>query len=273
MEDTRIANYLNNPLQIQKALDLLDQKCTALSFNDLYNAFVETLCIEAGDGFPITRIYISGQICRARVNTESFILAEKVAEIGINRYGFSKGRANPVNYPVFYGANTKSTAAFEVLQNHPPGSYIVTIGCWSSSEPEITIVNLIDGSDTDFKKVPFAHSYPKEYMKDWPELSRQSASLLFDYFRTKFKQYETPGLYNITNVIATFYYCLGGIKGIGYGAVSDKFDGFNIAIVDPSELSCVSVERWLIQKIDNDTHQHRLIQTGTIHSDGTISWQ
>jgi hypothetical protein len=79
-----------------------------------------------------------------------------------------------------------------------------------------------------------------------------------------------------SNIISLYvsHACLGPIvpHGIGYDAVSDNFEGFNVAISDPSLLKCVEVERWLINKINNDEFEYMLIEKGRILNDGSISW-
>lgn len=272
MEDIELGRYLLNPIQIQKALNLLDEQCLKLDFPSLFLSFEKNLGIQKGEGFPITAIWIGGMICRARLNSSDFKFATSIKQIGAKTDDILQGRANSANYPIFYGANNKKTAAFEVLQEKSPGNYIVTIGCWSSKE-ELHIANLVDGSDPDFKNLPFAHSLPKKYLEDWQELPRTSAILLIDYFRKKFKMPYTPGLYNITNVIAAIYFSLQNIDGIGYAAVSDKFEGFNIAIKELTKLECISVERWQVVKIDEYNYTHQLLETGDIEMDGNIIWQ
>jgi hypothetical protein len=65
--------------------------------------------------------------------------------------------------------------------------------------------------------------------------------MIIDFFNTKFKMPKQAGLYNITNVLAAFCYSLQDLDGIGYAAISNKFEGFNIAIKNPSKLKCVEV--------------------------------
>lgn len=266
-----IAEYLKNPVQIRKALKLLDEQCQELEFQELFKSFEKELGIKYGEGFPVTIIWIGGSICRARINSPSFELATKVEQIGIKLKEISQGRANPLQHAIFYGANNKSTAAYEVLHEEPNDDYVVTIGCWSP-ENELKIVNLIDGEDQDFDKISFAHSLPKKYLEGWPELPRKSALLMLDYFKGKFKMPHYPGLYNITNVIAAMCYSLQDVDGIGYAAVSNKFEGFNIAIKDVSKLTCNTVERWLIRKHDQNKHEHKFLQSGIIDDNGDIRW-
>lgn len=267
-----IPDYLYYPERIQSALNILEEKQhLGLPIFDLINIFDDALGLKSGETFPFTKGFISGTIYRARVNDLAFEKATSISQIGINFKNVSQGRANPIDLPIFYAADTKSTAAFEVLQDKAPGQYSVTIGSWTFDN-ELQFANLVDGSDPDFKKIPFAHSLPKEYLKDWPELPRKSTTLLVEYFTKKFKSRSHPGLYSITNVLSGILYSLQDVDGIGYGAVSDNFHGFNLALKDASKLRCTTVERWLINKIDSNTHIHKLIEAGTIDSEGNISW-
>lgn len=271
MENNMLGEYLKNPNQVQIALDLLDRKCLELSVEDLFSTFVNTIGIQSGDGFPITAIHLGGLFCRARLNTTDFALATSVSQIGAKPHNIVQGRANPDNVCVFYAANNKKTAAMEVLQGVAPGIYDVTIGCWNS-EVDLRVVNLIDGSDPDFINLPFAHSMPKSYVEDWPELPKKSALLILDYFKDKFKMLPFPGLYNITNVIAGICYNLQEIDGVGYAAISDKFGGFNIATTKHNKLKCIEVERWRILKFNDYDLSYKLIEKGSIDDHGVISW-
>jgi|GEM_PF-2126672 len=271
MEKIIFSKHLTDPQNIENALARLDQDCLELDFNMLYSNFENNLGIEGGDAFPITAVHLGGLFCRARLNSKDFIKATSISQIGAKSSNICQGRANPNNIAVFYGTNNKKTATMEILQGERAGHHIVTIGCWKSQN-ELRIANLIDGSDPDFKDLSFAHSMPKEYLKEWPEPQQGSALLLIDYFREKFKKSQYPGLYNITNVIAAICYSLQGVDGIGYAAISDKFGGFNVAISDPSLLKCVEVERWFINKINNDEFEYILMEKGRIFDDGSISW-
>lgn len=271
MEEIQFGSYLMNPKQVQIALNLLDENSHELNIEELYDNFQNAIGIQPGDGFPITAGVIDGMICRARVNGPDFERATSVSQIGAKSENILQGRANPDNMSIFYGANNKSTAAFEVLQGKDSGLYCVTIGCWAS-EKGLRLVNLVDGKDTDFSKLSFAHSMPNDYVNDWPELPRKSALLLIDYFRERFKMPESSGLYRITNVIAGICYSLQNIDGIGYASISDKFEGYNIAIPDPSKLKCVEVERWLIKKINDNEFQYRWLEEGILEDDGVIQW-
>jgi len=271
MEEINFGKYLSNPKSVEIALNLLDKESLELDFYDLFRSFEKNLAIENGDGFPITGVVLGGRICRARLNTDDFKIATSISQIGAKNSNISQGRANPNNISVFYGTNNKKTATMEILQSERIGHHIVTIGCWESNT-DLRVANLIDGSDPDFKDLIFAHSMPKEYVKGWPDPQRLSAMLLIDYFREKFKQSPNPGLYNITNVIAAICYSLQEIDGIGYAAISDKFGGFNIAIPNPSNLKCVEVERWFINKINNEEFEYMLMAKGSIAKDGKISW-
>ncbi|QNK62759.1 hypothetical protein H7F33_19850 [Pedobacter sp. PAMC26386] len=51
------------------------------------------------------------------------------------------------------------------------------------------------------------------------------------------------------------------IAGIGYASISD-----------PSKLKCIKVEHWLINKINDDEFQCRLVEKGIIDDDGVILW-
>jgi hypothetical protein len=130
MEEIKIGDYLLNPERIQAAIDALEGKCNELGFMELHDMFIEALGIQTGDGFPITGVVLGGTFCRARLNDSTFDYARSVTEIGARLKDVTQGRANPRHIPVFYAANNKQTATFEVLQNEPPGKYIVTIGCW-----------------------------------------------------------------------------------------------------------------------------------------------
>lgn len=271
MEEYNFGDYLMNPSQIRIALDSLDKKCEELEFFELFELFQNTLGIKNNEGFPITAIHLAGPICRARLNDEFFNNAENVKQIGTRTEKITQGRANPSNIPIFYGANSKKTAAFEVLQDRPPGDYHVTIGCWES-DSELRVVNFVDGSDADFSKIPFVHSLPKKYLEVWPELPRESASLIIDYFNLKFKMPKQPGLYNVTNVLAAFCYSLKDLDGIGYGATSSNFEGYNIALKDYSKLRCMTVEKWFIRKQEENKFEYYRLSTGIIQSDGSISW-
>lgn len=270
-EEIKFGDYLMNPSQVQTALNLLEENCHQLTFEELFFRFEKALGIQHNEGLPITAIWIEGSICRARMNTPSFEFATHTDQIGANPGNIAPGRANPTKISIFYGANNKKTAAFEVLQQEPPGIYDVTIGCWES-ENGVRVVNLIDGADPDFSKIKFAHSLPKEYLRDWPEAPKQSAVLLLDFFREKFKATYSPGLYNITNVIAGFCYSLRDIDGVGYAAVSDNFEGFNIALKQPAILKCKTVEVWRIEKVNMEFHRYHLLKQGNIDAEGNISW-
>lgn len=271
MENTVIPDYLYHPTEIQRAIINLERN-SHLSLVKRYNSFNNDLGIQLGDGFPVTYIYVWDNIFRARINRERFTQAKAVDEIGTNFENFSEGRCNPPEFPVFYGSSSESTAAFEVLQEKAPGIYIVTIGCWSSHN-EKRCVNLIDGSDLDFNELQFAHSMLKEYLKIWPTEPRISVQLLTDYAVEKFKSKNHPGLYSITNVLSGIFYSLYGVDGIAYAAVSNKFKGFNIALKASNDLKCKSVQKWLVEKVDNNTHHHKLLEIGTIKSDGSIKWR
>lgn len=269
--DQKFADYLMNPVQIQVALDLLEEKSEELDFWDLRQLFETSLGIKPYDEFPIIRIHLSGMICRARINDYTFVEADSIDQIGINNKNIVQGRANTADIPIFYGSNSKKTAAFEVLQDSPPGDYYITIGCWKS-DSELHLVNFVDGADTDFSNIPFVHSLPKEYLKDWPEAPRKSAALLINFFNSKFKSPKQPGLFNVTNVIAAFCYSLLELDGLGYAAISTNYDGFNIAVRDPSKLKCVEVERWLFRKYEEYRFDAKCLKKGNIHTDGTIKW-
>lgn len=266
-----LPQYLMKPSQVRIALNCLDQECNSHSFGDLYKLFTSKLGILNGDGFPITAVEIEGFACRARLNDNNFQSARSVEEIGINLNSFSQGRAHASGYRVFYSANRKRTAACEVLQNFDLGEYEVTIGCWSSNRP-LRVANLVDGADPDFNKIPFVHSRPVDYLSTWPEIPKQSAIILLDYFKSRFKSNYYEGLYNITNVIARICFSLEDVDGIGYGAVSDNFDGYNIALSRYEHLKCTEVERWLINKLSDNVYKFRLLSTGSISEDGRISW-
>lgn len=272
MEVKKFFEYLENPDQVQIALNLLNEKYLDLEYEELFTAFVNTLGLKAGDGFPVTRIFLGGLLCRARLNTKHFEIATLVSEIGAKSIDVGQGRANPVGKSVFYAANNIKTAVCEVLQVEPPGNYIVTTGCWNS-EKDLCVANFIDGSDTDFRNLSFAHSMPESYLTNWPDLPRKSALLLKNYTKEKFKTTFFYGLYNITSVIASICYSLNEIDGIGYAAISDKFAGFNVAISDPSKLNCVEAERWLVHKANSEIFEIRSIEKGNIESDGSITWK
>jgi hypothetical protein len=263
--------YLKNPDQVQIALNFLDEKCLELSVQELFGDFENTIGLQSGDRFPITPVVLGGLFCRARLNTLDFEVATSVSQIGAKPYNALQGRANPDNMCVFYAANNKSTAAMEVLQGQCPGLYDVTIGCWESDQG-LRVANLIDGSDPDFTNLSFAHSMPKDYVKDWPELPQKSVLLILDYFKNKFKMLPVPGLYNITNVIAGICYSLQDIDGIGYAAISNNFSGFNLAISKPEKLECVEVERWRILKVNDYDLQYKLLEKGSIDTNGVIKW-
>jgi hypothetical protein len=273
MEKLRFPNYLSNPLQVRQAVKFLDENCLNPDFLFLFRGFEKALGIKSGEGFPITRAYLSGHICRARVNNDpsEFVVAENVSQISTNLKPISPGRANPLDLPVFYAANNKETACFEVLQEKDSGLYKLTIGCWKSPR-ELCVANLLDGSDPDLSSLSFAHSMPRKYSEKWPEMERQSTLILSDYFREKFKMVQYNGLYMITNVIAGVCYSLGGVDGIGYASVSNKYKGYNIALKDYSMLTCDSVEEWLVNKISDDTLENRLLRTGSVEPDGRIIW-
>lgn len=267
-----IPPYLLEPLSIEKALLILDKHDLQGGFEDSYKKIESALGIQNRQGFPISVVTVGGVTCRARVNSKEFPVAYRVSEIGVKANNISQGRANAAGYPIFYGANCKRTAAFEVLQDKPAGRYIVTIGCWES-ESGLSLANFVDGSDPDFSKISFVHSFPNRYLSEWPEVARQSAAMIIKYFSQKFKMPHYPGLYDITNIIAGFCFSLENVDGIGYGSISDNFSGYNIAIKNPAKLRCVSVERWLILKSPSEILESKKLQDGVIQSDGTIFWK
>ncbi|MGY3053170.1 hypothetical protein ACVWYG_001368 [Pedobacter sp. UYEF25] len=134
------------------------------------------------------------------------------------------------------------------------------------------MANFVDGSDTDFKNLPFAHRMPESYLTNWPDLRRKSALLLKNYIKDKFKSTFFNGLYNITSVRTSICYSLKEIDGIGYAAISDKFPGFNVAISDLSKLNCVKAERWLVYKANSEIVEIKIIDKGNIKVDGNIIW-
>ncbi|WP_231492198.1 RES domain-containing protein [Pedobacter sp. Leaf170] len=263
--------YLHNPEQVQAAFDLLDARCSDEDVKQLYFAFEKYLGIKPKDGYPITRAFTTGQFVRARLNDGNFLAAKSVNEIGVNLNKISQGRANPDSIPIFYSANRRLTAMREILQHQQSGVYEMTIGIWFNPV-ELCMVNLVDNSDEDFKDLSFVHSNPNLYVKDWPDGPRQSAILLNDYFRKKMKAKQAPGLFNITNVLSVICYSLHDVDGIGYGAVSDSFRGYNMAIKNYQRLTCKEVERWKIQKFDDDNYSEQLLCTGKISAEGTITW-
>lgn len=260
-----------NTKQVELALYLLDQHCLNLNHEQLNAMFENVLGIKSGDGYPITAVVLDGPICRARVNDDNLPIANEIKEIGLKLKDIKQGRCNMENHPVFYGANRKLTAASEVLQRHLPGDYQVTIGLWTHPEG-LRVVNLVDGEDDDFKEIGFVHSMPNKYLSNWPQLPRLSAITLIDYYKRKFKQAEQPGLYNITNVLSRTCYCLEDVDGIGYASTSDQFKGYNVAIHNYSKLKCETVERWFIRKHNQDNYSAKLLCTGIINKDLTISW-
>lgn len=271
MEERQFAEYLKNPDQVQIALNLLDDRCLELGFDELFANFQNTLGIQRGEGFPVTCVQLSGLFCRARLNTPDFKVATSVSQIGMKPRNILQGRANPSNRSVFYASNNFQTAACEILQEEIPGNHIITIGCWKS-ENELRVANFIDGSDPDFVNLAFSHSMPKSYLNNWPDLPRKSALSLTEYFKEKFKKFPSPGLYNITNVIAAICYSLKEIEGIGYAAISNRFNGVNFAFHNPEKLKCVEVERWLIHKIDHELFKFKLLQKGELEANGSIIW-
>ncbi|WP_379089949.1 hypothetical protein [Pedobacter sp. UC225_65] len=270
-EPSKIPGYLFKPEQVKKALNLLDLRSTKVNFKELYLEFEREIGLKHGESFPIVRVQISGSVCRARLNNDAFKSARRVEQIGVKEKNISQGRANPYNIPIFYGANSKKTAAFEVLQNEPIGDYLVTIGCWKSSNG-LWLANFVDGSDSDFKDVPFVHSFPERYLANWPVEAKESATLISKYFTSKFKQKYSPSLYNITNVIAMICFSLIDIEGIGYGSTSDDFQGYNIALKNPKLLKCVLVEEWFIRKSTTEDYSYMKSKTGKINDDDTITW-
>lgn len=273
MEELIYPEYLLYPIQVKKAVEFLDENCQNLEFPLLFEGFIQALGIKTGEGFPITRAYLSGQFCRARINNDpqDFIVAENIRDIGPNPNSTCQGRANPGGLSIFYAANNIETASFEVLQEKDLGLYKVTIGCWSSPR-ELCVANLLDGSDTDLTNLSFAHSLPQNYLKEWPYTQRESAFILLNYFRKKFKMVRYNGLYLITNIISRLCYSLDGIDGVGYPSVSNEFNGYNIALKDFSMLTCDSVEEWFINKVSVNTLEHHLIRKGSIEPDGSILW-
>lgn len=270
-EPLQIPAYLFKPEQVTRALKLLDQKSTKVNFKELYLEFEREIGLKHGESFPIVRVQMSGPVCRARVNNDEFKFAQRVEQIGVKEKNISQGRANPDNIPIFYGANSKKTAAFEVLQNEPAGDYLVTIGCWESNNG-IWLANFVDGSDSDFKNIPFVHSFPEKYLANWPLKARESATLITKYFTSKFKQKNSSSLYNITNVIAMICFSLIDIEGIGYGSTSDEFQGYNIALKNPKLLNCVLVEEWFIRKSTREDYLYMKSKIGKINDDDTITW-
>lgn len=273
MEKLQLPQYLRSPSQVQKAIKLLDERCSEPDVFKLFTLFSDDLNVKPGETVPITRAFLGGKFCRARINNDpaDFVVATKVSDIGPRLHGIKQGRANPSNFPVFYASNRKETASFEVLQEKVPGIYKITIGCWISPR-ELCVANLLDGLDPDLSHLPFAHSMPRDYLKEWPETEGKSALILLDYFREKFKMPYYDGLYNITNVIAGMCYSLAGFDGIGYASVSNQFKGYNIALNDYSMLTCESVEEWEINKISSDTLEHKLLRKGSVKAEGTIIW-
>lgn len=272
MDETIFSEYLKHPTQIKKALELLEQQCEELEFFPLLEAFDNALGIKPGDGFPITRAFISDQLCRARINnTTDFKAAEKLNQINVKLKDISQGRANPLGIPIFYASNSRDTACFEVLQNEEPGIYKITIGIWKSPR-ELILANLLDGSDPDLSEIKFAHSMPKKYVTGWPEPEKESTLMLHNYFREKFKIPRQPGLYNLTNVIAEICYSLKDVDGIGYASVSNLYKGYNIALKNYSMIECDSVEEWLINKVNSETLDYRSLRKGFVNMNGTITW-
>ncbi len=273
MEELKFPDYLSNPTKVREAVDYLDVNCLNNDFWFLFSGFEKALGIKSGEGFPITRAYLGGHFCRARINNDpaEFEAADNVSQISTNLESISQGRANPLNLPVFYAANNKETASFEVLQDRESGLYKITIGCWKSPR-ELCVANLLDGLDPGLSNLSFAHSMPHNYTKEWPEMERQSTLILSDYFRDKFKMAQYAGLYMITNVIAGVCYSLGGVDGIGYASVSNKYKGYNVALKDYSMLKCDIVEEWLVNKISHDNLEHRLLRNGSVAPDGSIIW-
>lgn len=273
MENLLLPEYLSKPSAVKAALAYLDRNRNHDKFEELFRGFVAELGIQAGDSLPVTTVVATGEICRARVNDENFPISavNKISEIGMNPNRSAQGRANALNYAIFYGANCKQTAAYEVLQKREPGQYIVTIGCWKDDD-ETRIINLVDDDDTDFKDVPFMHSHPKRYLDDWPPIPKTSALMIFEFFKDRFKSRHYRGLYNITNVIAAMFFSLQDIDGIAYGAVSHRFKGINFALKNPTKLKCVTAERWLVTKTDFDVLDHVKLQIAAIRDDGMIYW-
>lgn len=271
MESVIFPKYLMDPENVSSALNFLDKECNAHTFEDLFRLFETKLGIDSGEGFPITGVTIDGLICRARKNDPSFPVANFISEIGVNPVSNTQGRANAQGYQIFYGANCKKTAAFEILQDEPIGAYEVTIGCWSS-EAGLRLVNFVDGADPAFSKIPFAHSKPIEYLASWPEKPKESATLIIEYFKDRFKAKCYQGLYNITNILSGICFSLVDVDGIGYGATSDEFEGYNIAVRNFQKLKCVEVERWSVYKTAEGDFAGDKLKTGKVSDDGNISW-
>jgi hypothetical protein len=211
-------------------------------------------------------------ICRARVNDESFPIANKVSDIGAKIMGVKMGRANLEGYPIFYGANSKHTAACEILQRAEIGVHQITVGCWEY-EDGLWLVNMVDGADNELAHIDFVGSKMEDLLKTWKELPKQSAMLLFNYFKNKFKQRDTAGVYAATNILARIAYCLEGVDGICYGSISNSFHGLNVAVKNFNKLKCRSVERWLILKDVDDEYKFQLLQKGKVLQDGNIQWR
>lgn len=271
MEEIIIPDYLQNPAQILIALDLLEKKSSELPFLELYTLFEDALRIKSGDGLPITAVHLAGPTCRARLHDNKFNQADNVRLIGVKLTEITQGRANPLSIPIFYGSNSKKTAAFEVLQDYGPGYYQITIGCWEC-QSELRLVNFVDGTDPDFKDISFVHSRPKEYLQSWDAIPRESATHLLDFFNSRFKMPKKPGFYNVTNVIAAFCFSLLDVDGIGYGAISSGFAGYNIALKNPSIIKCVTVEEWSITKFYNNQINGVCTKVGAIDDAGNITW-
>ncbi|MDY0903325.1 RES family NAD+ phosphorylase [Pedobacter sp. CFBP9032] len=271
MNGISFPSYLQDPDQVQKALNLLDNECLNKEIKQLFFAFEKCLGIKAGDTYPITRAFTKGQLVRARLNDSSFKHASHIEQIGVNLNRISQGRANPDSIPIFYAANRRMTAAYEILQHQPPGVYEITIGVWDSKD-DLCLVNLVNKSDEDFKDLSLVHSKPDEYVKDWPDAPRKSSLLLLDYFANKMKAKQAPGLFNITNVLSIICYSLQHVDGIGYGAVSDKFQGYNVAIKNYQKLNCKVVERWKIQKLSKDDYINEFMSEGKVNDCGNIIW-
>jgi len=273
MEEIIFPEYLRHPLKVKKALELLDEGCSEPNVFKLFSKFNHDLGVRPGEVFPITRAFLGGKFGRARINNEplDFLVAKNVSDIGPRLDGIRQGRANPVSFPVFYASNSKETSSFEVLQEKNPGLYKITIGCWTSPR-ELCVANLLDGLDPDLSNLTFAHSMPRNYVKEWPKLEGQSALILLDYFREKFKMTHFSGLYNITNVIAGVCYSLAEVDGIGYASVSNQFKGYNIVLKDFSMLACESVEEWEVRKVSKDFLEHKLLRKGSVETDGSIIW-
>lgn len=271
MEHLMFGEYLGDPNQIEIALNsLVEDSLKPIAFEERYRNFDLNLKIKGGDGFPITAVVLDGPIIRARVHELGWEKAKDITDIGVNPKSM-RGRAHAKGYKIFYGANRKETAVNEVLQDKPSGVYEVTLGLWRGPET-VRVVNFVDGSDSSFSKIPFVHSLPKEYLKEWPPLQRQSAMLLIDFFKDKFKQPYSEDLYNITNVLAGCCFSLKDIDGIGYASISDDFQGFNIALRNYENLECLEVERWKILKIDNKILPYNNVYKGKVMLNGDIIW-